>query len=90
MDNMSTDEAEFLKQTELKWNKAIQDNLPDEMAKYMDDEWIIFSGDGNITTKDTFLQHVKSGDPYTILKAMSGMITNDLRLPFHFRSIRPK
>jgi hypothetical protein len=56
----------------------------------MDDEWIIFSGDGNITTKETFLQHVKSGDPHTILKAMSGMITNDLRLPFHFRSIRPK
>jgi hypothetical protein len=62
MNNTSNEEAEFLKQTELKWNKAIQDNLPDEMAKYMDDEWIIFSGDGNITTKETFLQHVKSGD----------------------------
>jgi hypothetical protein len=62
MNNTSNDEAEFLKQTELKWNKAIQDNLPEEMAKYMDDEWIIFSGDGNITTKETFLQHATSGD----------------------------
>jgi hypothetical protein len=53
MDNTSNDE-EFLKQAELKWNKAIQDNLPEEMAKYMDDEWIIFSGDGNITSKEIY------------------------------------
>jgi hypothetical protein len=55
-------EIELLKHTELKWNKAIQDNLVEEMEKFMDDEWVIFSGDGNITTKETFLQQVKSGD----------------------------
>jgi ketosteroid isomerase-like protein len=55
-------EIEFLKQTELNWNKAIQDNLVEEMGQYMDEEWIIFSGDGNITTKEKFLQVVKSGD----------------------------
>ena len=55
-------EAEFLKQTELKWNKAIEENLVEEMGKYMDEEWIIFSGDGNITTKETFLQLVKDGN----------------------------
>ncbi|MBT1688629.1 nuclear transport factor 2 family protein [Dawidia soli] len=55
-------EAELLKQTELKWNNAIQENLVQEMGKYMDDEWIIFSGDGNITTKEAFLRLVTSGD----------------------------
>jgi|SRR5688572_31252539 len=55
-------ESEFLKQRELMWNKAIQDNLVDEMGIYMDEEWIIFSGNGNITTKEEFLQLVKSGD----------------------------
>jgi len=55
-------EIELLKQTELKWNKAIQDNRVEEMGRYMDEEWIIFSGDGNITTKEKFLQVVKSGD----------------------------
>lgn len=55
-------EAELLKQAELKWNKAIQENLVEEMGKYMDNEWVIFSGDGNITTKEAFLRLVKSGD----------------------------
>lgn len=32
------------------------------MAKFMADEWIIFSGDGNITTKEMFLQLVESED----------------------------
>jgi hypothetical protein len=55
-------EAELLKQTELKWNKAIEDNLVEEMSKYMDEEWIIFSGDGNITTKEMFLTLVRKGE----------------------------
>ena len=55
-------EEEIIKQTELKWNKAIEVNDVEGMAKYMSDEWIIFSGDGNITTKQMFLDAVRSGD----------------------------
>ena len=62
MADSNNSETEFLKQTELNWNKAIQDNLIEEMSDYMDEEWIIFSGDGNITSKQTFLQLVKNGD----------------------------
>ncbi len=52
----------LLKQIELDWNKAIEENDVASMAKYMSDEWVIFSGDGNITTKQMFLHYVKSGD----------------------------
>ena len=55
-------ESELLTQTELSWNKAIEDNLVAEMGEYMSDDWVIFSGEGNITTKETFLQLVASGD----------------------------
>lgn len=55
-------EAQLLEQTELKWNKAIEDNLVEEMGKYMDEEWIIFSGNGNITTKERFLTAVRKGE----------------------------
>lgn len=55
-------ELELLEQIELSWNKAIEDNLVSEMGKYMSDDWVIFSGDGNTTTKETFLQLVTSGD----------------------------
>lgn len=62
MTSGNNSETEFLAQMELKWNKAIEDNLVEEMGRYMDESWIIFSGDGNITTKQTFLQLVKRGD----------------------------
>lgn len=55
-------EEELLKQTELDWNKAIEENDVVSMAKYMSDEWVIFSGDGNITTKQMFIEFVESGD----------------------------
>jgi ketosteroid isomerase-like protein len=55
-------EKEFLKQTELSWNKSIELNEVNSMAEYISDKWIIFSGDGNITTKEMFLQLVKNGD----------------------------
>lgn len=56
------DEAGLLKQIELDWNKAIEENDTISMGKYMADDWVIFSGDGNVTTKDMFLQLVKNGD----------------------------
>lgn len=59
---MEPAESEILKQTELKWNKAIEENEVKEMAKFMSEDWIIFSGDGNITEKKQFLQLVISGD----------------------------
>jgi len=55
-------EENLLKQIELDWNKAIEANDVDAMAKYMSDEWVIFSGDGNITTKQTFMESVKNGN----------------------------
>lgn len=55
-------DLERLKQTELEWNQCIEDNKVVEMAKYMSDDWVIFSGDGNITTKQMFLKSVESGD----------------------------
>ncbi len=55
-------EERLLKQIEYDWNKAIEENDVASMAKYMSDEWIIFSGDSNITTKQMFLQLVESGD----------------------------
>ena len=55
-------ETELLKHIELKWNKAIEDNFVEDMGKYMADEWIIFSGNGNLTTKETFLSLVRRGE----------------------------
>src|SRR5690554_6016484 len=55
-------EEERVKQIELEWNRAIEKNDVDMMAKFMSDEWIIFSGDGNVTTKEVFLKLVESGD----------------------------
>jgi ketosteroid isomerase-like protein len=55
-------EEKLLKQIELEWNKAIEDNDVHAIAKFMAEDWVIFSGDGNITTKQMFLQLVKSGD----------------------------
>jgi ketosteroid isomerase-like protein len=53
---------EQLKQTELEWNTAIEKNDVSGMGKFMSEDWVIFSGDGNITTKKMFLQFVESGD----------------------------
>ncbi|RAW00664.1 nuclear transport factor 2 family protein [Pseudochryseolinea flava] len=58
---MSSTEESLL-QTDLLWNKAIEENNVDEMAKHTHDEWLIFSGDGNFTNKETFLKQVRSGD----------------------------
>jgi len=53
---------EEVKHIELEWNKAIVKNDVNAMAKFMSDEWIIFSGDGNITTKEMFLRLVERGE----------------------------
>ena len=51
-----------IEQIELDWNKAIEENDVDGMAKFMSDEWILFSGDGNVVTKQMFLELVEKGD----------------------------
>lgn len=53
---------ELIKQMELRWNKSIEANDTSEMGDYMHEDWVIFSGDGNITTRRTFLQLVDSGE----------------------------
>lgn len=55
-------EEKHLSQIEQDWNKSIEANDVASMATYMSDDWVIFSGDGNVTTKQMFLQFVESGD----------------------------
>lgn len=55
-------EEATLKQIELDWNKAIEVNDVASMARYMSDEWVIFSGNGDLTTKQMFIELVESGD----------------------------
>jgi ketosteroid isomerase-like protein len=55
-------EEELVKKIEMECNSAIEKNDVGSMAKFMSDEWIIFSGDGNITTKQMFLHLVRIGE----------------------------
>lgn len=49
-------------QIELVWNKAIEEEDVVAMAEFMSDDWILFSGDGNIVTTKIFLDLVDKGD----------------------------
>lgn len=52
---MKSEEVIRLKQIELDWNKAIEENDLTAMAEFMSDEWILFSGNGTRLTKQTFM-----------------------------------
>lgn len=52
---MKREEVIRLKQIELDWNKAIEENDLTAMAEFMSDEWILFSGNGTRLTKQTFM-----------------------------------
>ncbi len=56
------DEVDLLRKLELGWNKSIEENDVAKMATYMSDDWVIYQGDGNITTKKSFLNSVTHGD----------------------------
>jgi uncharacterized glyoxalase superfamily protein PhnB len=60
--SVKTEEVETLKNVELEWGRHIEENNVDEMAKYMNEDWVIFSGDGKMTTKAMFLKSVENGD----------------------------
>src|SRR5688572_4437772 len=55
-------EEEALIQAELLWTEAIGQNNVDEMAGFMNDDWVILGTTGGITSKNNFLNAVKSGD----------------------------
>lgn len=60
--NVKTEETETLKNTELEWGRFIEENNVAEMAKNMNEDWVILSGDGKMTTKEVFLKSVENGD----------------------------
>jgi hypothetical protein len=49
-------------QFEKDWNRAIESNHAEEISRFMSDDWIIIGTEGGITTKEQFLQSVRSGD----------------------------
>lgn len=60
--NSHGEAVEELKKVEQEWNKSIESNEVDAIAGFMSDDWIIISGDGGISTKQAFLEAVKTGD----------------------------
>jgi len=53
---------EELLQFEKDWNRAMENNDADETGKFMSDDWVIIGTGGGITSKDEFLEWIKSGD----------------------------
>ena len=56
------EEERVLKNIMLEWNKAIEDNDVNEIARYMSDDWIIVGTEGGIIKRSDFLGWVESGD----------------------------
>lgn len=54
-------EEELLGKREKDWNQAIAENRVEDMAAYMAADWVIYQGDGNMTTKQAFLDSVANG-----------------------------
>ena len=44
------------------WDKAIEMNDVPAIAQFMSDDWVIIGTDGGITSKNTFLGFISSGD----------------------------
>lgn len=44
------------------WDRAMVLNDPQDIGRYMADDWVIVGADGNITDKAAFLAQVASGD----------------------------
>lgn len=45
-----------------RWDEAMMTNDPEEIQKFMSDDWVIVGTEGGITTKASFMQSVISGD----------------------------
>ena len=46
----------------LNWDKAIVQNDVEEISRYMSDDWVCVATDGGISSKEHFLNWIKSGD----------------------------
>lgn len=44
------------------WDQAMVRNDPEEISKFMSDDWVIVGTEGGITPKSTFLALITSGD----------------------------
>src|SRR5688572_7234179 len=56
---MESEEQELLDFSK-RWDEAMVSNDPDEIAKFMSEDWKIIGSDG-ITSKSSFLQFISSG-----------------------------
>ena len=44
------------------WDQAMVGNKVEEIATYLSDDWVIVGTEGGITTRESFLQSIASGD----------------------------
>ena len=59
MDNSVTRE---IREAAMQWDRAMVENDPEAIGKFMVDEWIIVGPDGSVNDKAGFLALVASGD----------------------------
>ena len=45
-----------------RWDEAMIGNNAEEIGKYMSEDWVIIGTEGGITTKDSFLAEISSGN----------------------------
>ena len=44
------------------WDNAMERNNADEIGSFMADDWVIIGTEGGITSKESFLETIRSGD----------------------------
>ena len=44
------------------WDEAMIGNNVEEIGKFMAEDWIIIGTEGGITSRDSFLDHIRKGD----------------------------
>ena len=53
---------ESLIQFSKQWDEALVRNDPQEIGKFMSDDWVIVGTEGGITPKSSFIHTIQSGD----------------------------
>jgi len=53
---------EELRQLGRQWDEAIVGNDVAEIAKFISDDWVIVGSEGGVTSKNEFLEWIRSGD----------------------------
>lgn len=51
-----------LKRISTEWDRAMVANDADEIARYVTDDWVLIGTDGNVGSRDDFLDLVRSGE----------------------------